>query len=125
MKINSDNLELTHEKLPLAATKDKEKYFLTQIENDFDILDSAIEVVMALEDREKKTQDKIKELNISAKLSALSKGMDTLLLATKQQIEMVGTNQLRIIEQNIEYPALLSKWKEKLFDIKETTSNCA
>ena len=52
LKINCDNLELTHEKLSLAATKDKEKDILTHIENDFDILDSAIDVMMALEDCE-------------------------------------------------------------------------
>ena len=48
IKINSNNLELTHEKLSLAAKKDNEKDILTQIENDFDILNSAIDVRMAL-----------------------------------------------------------------------------
>ena len=96
LKINSDNLELTHEKISLAVTKDNEKGILAQIENDFDILDSAIDVRMALDDSEKETQDKIKELNVTMKLSALSKRMDTLLLATEQQMEMVCTNQLRI-----------------------------
>ena len=80
---------------------------------------------MELKDCKKETQDKIKELKISAKLSALSKGMDTLLLATEQQMEMLSTNQLRIKESNIEYPAQLSQWKEKLFYVKETASNCA
>ena len=85
------------------------KDILAQIENDFHILDSAIDVRMALEDCEKETQDKIKELNVTAKLSALSKRMDTLLLATGQQMEMVCTNQLIIKESNIEYPVQLSR----------------
>ena len=125
LKINSDNLELTHENISLAATKDNEKDIMTQIKNDFDILDSAVDVRMELEDCEKETQDKIEELKISAKLSALSKDMDTLLLATEQQMEMVSTNHLRIKELNREYPAQLSQWKEKLFDVKEIASNCA
>ena len=62
LKINSDNLELTHENISLAATKDNEKYIQTQIKDDFDILDSAIDVRMELEDCKKETQDKIKEL---------------------------------------------------------------
>ena len=125
IKINSDYLELTHESISLAATNDNEKDILTQIKNDFNILDSAIDVRMELEDCEKETQDKIKEIKLSAKLSALSKGMDTLLSATKQQMEMVSRNQLRIKESNIEYPAQLSQWKEKLIDVKETALNCA
>ena len=44
-----------------------------QIENDFDVLNSAMGVRMELEDCEKETQDKIKEFNISAKLSAYQK----------------------------------------------------
>ena len=123
LKINSDNLELTHEKISLASTKDSEKDILMQIENDFDVLNSAIEVRMKLEDCEKETQDKIKEFNISAKLSALSKGMNTLLLVTEAQIKTVCTNQLRIIEPNREYPEQHSQWREKLKDAKETASN--
>ena len=42
---------------------------------------------MELEDCEKETKDKIKELNISAKLSFLSKEIDTLLLATELQLK--------------------------------------
>ena len=60
LKINSDNLELAHEKISLASTKDNEKDILMQIENDFDVLNSAIDVRMELEDCEKETQDKIK-----------------------------------------------------------------
>ena len=81
----------------MASTKDNEKDILMHIENDFDILNSAIDVRMELEDCEKGTQDKIKEFNISAKLSALSKGMNTILLATEAQIKTVCTHQLRII----------------------------
>ena len=40
-------------------------------------------------------------------------------------MEMVSTNQLRIKESNRDYPAQLSQWKEKLFNVKETASNCA
>ena len=104
LKINHDNLELTHEKISLASTKDSEKDILMQIENDFDVLNSAIEVRMELEDCKKETQDKIKEFNISAKLSALSKGINTLLLATEAQIKTVCTNYLRNIKPNREYP---------------------
>ena len=43
--------------------------------------------------QEYKTQDKIKEFNIPAKLSALSKGMDTLLSATEAHMEIVRKNQ--------------------------------
>ena len=43
------------------------------------VLNLAIDFRMELDDCEKETHDKIKELNITAKLSALSKGMDTLL----------------------------------------------
>ena len=109
LKINSDNSELTHEKYLWLPQRTLKKDILAQIENDFHILDSAIDVRMALEDCEKETQDKIKELNVTAKLSALSKRMDTLLLATGQQMEMVCTNQLIIKESNIEYPVQLSR----------------
>ena len=40
-------------------------------------------------------------------------------------MEMVDTNQLRIKDPNIEYPAQLSQWKEKLFNVKESASNCS
>ena len=66
-------------KLSLVATEDNEKDILTQKENDFDVLYWAIDVRVELEDCEKETHDKIKKLNITAKLSTLSKGMDTLL----------------------------------------------
>ena len=122
-KINSDNLELTHEKISLASTKDNEKDILMQIENDFDVLNLAIDVRMELEDCKKEAQDKIKEFNISAKLSALSKGMNTLLLATEAQMKTVCTNQFRIIEPNREYLEQHSQWREKLKDAKETASN--
>ena len=123
LKINSDNLELTHEKISLASTKDNEEDILMQIENDFDVLNLAIDIRMELEDCEKETHNKIKEFNISAKLSALSKGMNTLLLATEAQMKTVCTNPLRIIEPNREYPEQHSQWREKLKDAKETASN--
>ena len=43
--------------------------------------------------QEYETQDKMKEFNVSAKLSALSKEMDTLLSATEAQMEIVRKNQ--------------------------------
>ena len=123
LKINSDNLELTHEKISLASTKDNEKDILMQIENDFDVLNSAIDVRMELEDFEKENEDKITEFNISAKLSVLSKGMKTLLLVTEVQMKMVCTNQIRVVEPNREYPEQHSQWREKLKDAKETASD--
>ena len=38
---------------------------------------------------------------------------------------MVYTNQLRIKDPNIEYPAQLSQWKEKFLNVKETASSCS
>ena len=55
-KIDSDNLELTFENISLAAIKDNEKGILTQKENDFDVLNLAIDVRMEFEDCEKGTR---------------------------------------------------------------------
>ena len=55
-KIDSDNLELTFENISLAAIKDNEKGILTQKENDFGVLNLAIDVRMEFEDCEKETR---------------------------------------------------------------------
>ena len=47
--MNSDNLEQTHEKLSLTATKDTEEEILAQIEKDFNCNLSAIDIIIELE----------------------------------------------------------------------------
>ena len=98
LKLSSDNLEDTHEKLSLTATKDKEDEILNQIEMDFDCLILALDI--RIEVLENQTLDMVKHLEKSSKSSLIVDKFDKLPEHTETQMQLLQTHQRKIIETN-------------------------